>query len=77
MLDANALKGLLKTDLIALYEDCNSDAGVSAEGFVDRMAGIISKVIPYIKENAGVTPGEDWLAGGQYPVKGTATGEVS
>jgi hypothetical protein len=40
------------------------------------MAGIIAQIIPYIKDNASVAPGADWMAGGQYPVAGGATGRV-
>jgi hypothetical protein len=34
------------------------------------MADIIANVIPYIKENARVSPGADRLAGGGYPAAG-------
>jgi hypothetical protein len=76
MLDVNALKGLLKSDLRALYDDCKNGDGISDEAFADRMAEIIAQVVSYIKENAAVSPGADWIAGGQYPVAGMPTGKV-
>jgi hypothetical protein len=76
VLDVDDLKGILKTDLTALYTDCKTGDGVSEEDFAGRMAGIIARVIPYITKNAAVFPGTDWIAGGQYPVAGGATGKV-
>jgi hypothetical protein len=76
MLDVNALKGLLKSDLIALFNDCKSGDGLTEEVYADRMAEILAQVVSYIKENAAVSPGTDWIAGGQYPVVGAPTGKV-
>ncbi|MDR1128200.1 MAG: hypothetical protein LBL20_02720 [Treponema sp.] len=69
-MDADELKGILKPDLDALYADSEEGNGISNAAFADRMAGIISKVIPYIQDKAEVPPDTTWMAGGD-PVKGS------
>jgi hypothetical protein len=69
-MDAAELKGLLKTDLDALYADSEDGEGISGQAFAERMAGIISKVVTYIQDKAEVPPDATWAAGG-YPVKGS------
>jgi hypothetical protein len=65
MLDVNALKGILKSDLIALFNDCKSGDGLTEEVYADRMAEILAQVIPYIVDNAEVNPGIDVTGGTQ------------
>jgi hypothetical protein len=69
-MDADALKGILKPELLMLYTDSEGGEGISGEVFADRMAEIISKVIPYIQDNAEVPPDSTWAAGGN-PVQGS------
>jgi hypothetical protein len=70
-MNADELKGILQPDLAALYADCTDGEGITSQAFAERMAGIISKVIPYIQDTAEVPPDESWMAGGQYPVAGS------
>jgi hypothetical protein len=75
MLDSSTLKTMLKNDLVALYEDCNSGNGISDEDFADQMATTMVKIMTYIKDNAKVSPGTGWQAG-PYTITGGSTGTV-
>jgi hypothetical protein len=70
-MNAVELKGILKPELDALYEDSNTGEGISSQVFADRMAEIISHVVTYIQDKAEVPPDTSWIAGGQYPVEGS------
>jgi hypothetical protein len=72
----SALKSLLKTKLVALYEKCNEGEGVSADEYADSLADIIADIVPYIKGNATVSTTVTGTAG-TFNVTGTGTGTVS
>jgi hypothetical protein len=69
-MDADELKGILQPELTALYTECAAGNGISDEDFAGKLAGIISRIVPYIQDKAEVPPAASWVAGGQYPVEG-------
>jgi hypothetical protein len=68
----SGLKSVIKPKLTALYQKCNTGAGISDDEFADEMAGIIAAVVPYIQSSAQVPVGDLWAAG-SYPVQGGPT----
>jgi hypothetical protein len=78
MLDSNTLKTALKGDLITLFTECKEGEGITEDEYAEKLADLIAtRVIEHITQNAAVAPGLDWIAGGQYPVAGSASGMVS
>jgi hypothetical protein len=84
-LNAAVLKTAIKTDLVALFEVCNTGEGLSAQEYADRIAGIIaSRVIEHFTVNgqvtttvAGAATGAYPVPGTQYPVTGAGNGTIS
>jgi hypothetical protein len=78
MLNETTLKADLRSDILALFEKCDRDEGMSGADYANEIAEVIAKrIVAHLKAYAAVSPGAEWVAGGQYPVTGGATGKVS
>jgi hypothetical protein len=76
-MNANILKANLKSDLILIYDICDTGAGMSSADFADMLAeAIASRVVEHIKSFALVNTTVTGTAAA-VPVQGTGTGTVS
>jgi hypothetical protein len=69
---------MIPTSLQVIFEACNSESGLSADEYTDKMAEAIAKqVTEHIIENAKVSITTFSISAGPYPVTGSATEKVS